>query len=129
MFAFAAGDDRQLGTAPETEPCLSQDSTFFQTLQRRPCDVFVDSPTARRLLCRHGEIRHFLEISFDSPTGVVRNATSRISGLARSQRSHGCLGLLVVGLNRRMFSSFEPGRTRECPNTRVISRLRDDSAP
>jgi hypothetical protein len=62
---------------------------FFQTLQRRRCDVFVDSPKARRLPCRHGEIRHFLEISLDSPTGIVRDAAAHISALARSQRLHG----------------------------------------
>ena len=48
-------------------------------LQRRRCDVFVDSPKARRLPCRHCEIRHVLEISLDSPTGVIRDVrlTSR----------------------------------------------------
>jgi hypothetical protein len=68
-----------LPTAPETEPGLSQDSTFFQMLQRRRCDLFIDSPKARRLACRQGEIRHLLEISPDSPTGIVRDTPAHTS--------------------------------------------------
>jgi hypothetical protein len=75
--------DRLL-SAPETVPRLAEDSTFFQTLQGLRCDVFVDSPKARRLPCRHCEIRHFLEISLDSPTGVVRHDAAHISGLGRN---------------------------------------------
>jgi hypothetical protein len=76
-----------LSTAPETEPALSQDSTFFQMLQRCRCDLFIDSPKARRLSRRHDEIRHVLEISPNSPTRIVRDAAAHISTKACSQRS------------------------------------------
>jgi hypothetical protein len=52
-----------LPTAPETEPGLSQDSTFFHMLQCGRCYPFVDSPKARRLSSRRGEIRHLVEIN------------------------------------------------------------------
>ena len=71
-------------TAPETEPRLAENSAFCQTLQRLRCDVFMNSPKASRLPCRHGEIRHFLEISLNSPTGVVRQAAAHILGLGRN---------------------------------------------
>ena len=48
-------------------------------LQRRRCDLFVDSPEARRLWRCHGEVRHLLEISPDSPTGIVRDAAAHTS--------------------------------------------------
>src|SRR4029077_17071843 len=76
-------------TAPETKPGLSQDSTFFQMLQRHRCDLFVDHPEARRLWRRHGEIRHLLEISLDSPTGIVRDAAAHSSTEAYRQRFTG----------------------------------------
>ena len=75
--------------APETEPGLSQDSTFFQMLQRRRCDLFIDSPKARRLSRRHREIRHLLEISPDSRTSIVRDVAAHSSATAGSQRFTG----------------------------------------
>ena len=93
-----------LPTAPETESGLSQDSTFFQTLQRRRCDLFIDTPKARRLSRRLGEIRHLLEISLDSPTRTVRDAVAHTSTEACGQRFTGLdiAELEVVGRRGRV---------------------------
>src|SRR5260221_3509785 len=85
----AASEHGVCCAAAQTEPGLSQDSTFFQMLQRRRCDLFIDSPKARRLSCRHGEIRHLLEISPDSPTGIVRDTPAHTSTEACRQRFTG----------------------------------------
>jgi hypothetical protein len=58
-------------------------------LQRRRCHLFIDNPEARRLSRRHGEIRHLLEISPDSPTSIVRDAAAHISAKACNQRFTG----------------------------------------
>jgi hypothetical protein len=61
----------------------------FQMLQRRRCYLVIDSPKARRLPGRYGQIGHLPEISLDSPTGIVRNASAHISAKACSQRFTG----------------------------------------
>jgi len=85
---------------PETESGLSEDSTFLQMLQRRRCDLFIDSSKARRLSRRHGEIRHLLEISPDSPTSIVRDGAAHISATACSQRFTG-LGIAALEVFER----------------------------
>ena len=78
-----------LPTAPETEPGLSEDSTFFQMLQCCRCDLFVHRPEARRLWRRHGEIGHLLKISSDSPTSIVHDAAAHSSTEACRHRFKG----------------------------------------